>query len=78
MSVKLSKKQQGLLQKALSGESFELMQEIATLLLTQWATGPIVGETEHQTVVNAIGRDERKRALKIYLEELERLAFQES
>ena len=75
--IKLSKRQKTILQKAINEEAFELMQSIASELLSVWSSGPMVKSTAFQTAVEAIGRDERKRALKIFIEELNRLAFQD-
>lgn len=76
-TVNLSKKQKTILQKAISEDSFELMQEIASQLLNVWANGPMLKQTAFLTSAEAIGRDERKKALKIFFSELNRLAFQD-
>jgi len=73
--IELNKKDKAILQKALDDNSFVLMQQVASELLAMWASGPVVQETEFKTVAEAIGRDERKRALTVFLTELEKLAF---
>lgn len=74
--LKLSRQQKTILQKALNENSFELMQQIATELLSNWSSGTMVHDTAFKTAAEAIGREERKRALKVFLEELHRLSFQ--
>lgn len=78
MSVKLDRKQKTILQRAINDDAFSLMQDIATALLTQWAQGTMMDDTAFKTAANAIKREERKQAIKIYLEELQRLAFQDN
>lgn len=76
-TIKLTKSQKTILQRAINEKAFELMQQIASELLVVWASGPVVKETQFLTAAEAIGRDERKKALRIFLEELNRLAFQD-
>ena len=76
MSIKLDRKQRGLLQKALDGKSFELMEEVASHLLMQWTSTTMVDDTAFKTARNAIGREERKKAIMVFLQELQRLAFE--
>lgn len=72
--MQISKKQRLALQKLMGDDGLVIMQDVASLLLSNMATGPIVRETEFETLVQAIGRDERKRFATVFLEELERLA----
>ena len=72
--MELTKKEKMILQKILTESSFDIMSRVASAMLANWNQGPIVKETEFETVVEAIGRDERKHALVSFLKELERQA----
>jgi len=72
--MQLSKKEKMILQKILTESSFEIMNRIASAMLLNWNKGPIVKENSFETLVSAVGRDERKHALVAFLKELERLA----
>lgn len=70
----LTKGEIGLMQKAIGDDrTFALLQEIASECLISMTPATIVGDTEFETVKNAVGRDERKRAITMFLKELERI-----
>ena len=71
---KLSKGEVMILQRAIGDDrSFKLLQEIASEVLVSMAAGPMIEDTAFKTARNAIGREERKRALQVFLQELEKL-----
>ena len=74
--MEISKKQRIALQKLMSDDGMAILQDVASLLLQSMASGPIVRETEFETIVQAVGRDERKRFATSFLEQLEKLAHE--
>lgn len=75
--MELTKRDKILLAKAVDDRALEIMQMIASQMLANWAAGPICKETTLLTIKEAAGRDERKRALQSFLQELERLAHED-
>lgn len=59
------------IKRVINDDSLSAMQEIASDLLVQMNSGPTVEDTAFKTARNAIGREERKRALTVFLKTLE-------
>lgn len=74
--MELTKRDKIVLLKAVDDRALELMQMIASEMLSNWNKGTIIKETTIKTIAEAAGRDERKRALQSFLQELERLAHE--
>jgi len=70
----VSNKEKGILQKLVTEQTFDIMNRVASALLNQWNIGPIARENEFETLREAIGRDERKKALVTFLKTLEDLS----
>lgn len=73
----LSKKERALLQRIVTNDAFEIMQRIASAMLLQWNKNPINQETAFLTAKEAIGREERKKALLAFLETIEQLSHEQ-
>lgn len=70
----LSKKEKIALQKLMRDGGFEILQKVATALLTNMArNNPIIQDTEWLTAREAVAREERKRVMNLFLENLEKL-----
>lgn len=72
--MELTDKEKSLLQKIVTDDAFEIMSRVASAMLSNWNKESLVKETEYLTVVEAVGREERKRAITSYLQTLEKLA----
>lgn len=71
----LSKKDKIVLQKLMRDGGFEIFQRIANAVLINMAkNNPIIQDTEWLTAREAVAREERKRVLNLYLENIEKLA----
>jgi len=74
-SVPLSKKETMLLQKIVNSDAIEIMGRVASTMLINWSKVENANQsTAFLTAKVAIGREERKKALTLFLEQLERLA----
>jgi len=56
--------------------NFETLRYVADLLISNWQKPSVIGATEWETVKNAVVREERAKALNLFLEELERMAHE--
>lgn len=74
--MKLSKQDKVILAKVIDESTLNLMRGIAGALVANWNDATVIYDTEHQTVVAAVRKEERKNALDIFLQELERLAHE--
>jgi predicted GTPase len=54
-----------------SEENMKVLRKIADELIYNWGKGSILGVNEWETAKNAITREERKKALELFLEQLE-------
>tara|TARA_R100000789_G_C3019551_1_gene153241 strand:- start:2944 stop:3168 length:225 start_codon:yes stop_codon:yes gene_type:complete len=72
----LSKQQKIELAKVLNESTLDIMRKVATEMIINWSKCSAVKETEHQTVVATVKKEERTTALQLFLEELERIAHE--
>lgn len=70
----ITEKEKAQLQKIVTDDVFELLQRIASALLVNWNQGNLIKETEFLTVVEAVGREERKKALLSFIKTIEELS----
>ncbi len=75
--MKLSRKEITILQKIVDSDAFELLQSIGSELLVKWNEEPLVGETAFQTIRAAVGRQERKKAIQLFLETVQSLSHEQ-
>jgi len=64
------------LQQVTDENNLKALRYVADILITNWQKSSVVGANEWETVKNAIMREERKKALDILLEEIERIAHE--
>lgn len=74
--MELSKHDKIRLAKVMEESTLSVMRAVAGALVNQWNSGTVVGTSEHETIVNAVKREERQNALTLFLQELERLAHE--
>jgi len=65
-----------LLQQAADDDVLRELNKLADTLVSVWMSGSGIRETEFLTLQETIKREERKEALKLFLQELERLAHE--
>lgn len=64
------------LQQIADDKNLEVLRYLADMMIKNWQSGSSVGVSEWETVKNVIIKEERARALKLFLEEIERLAHE--
>jgi len=62
------------LQEITSEPNMKVLQYVAETLVKNWQSVSSIGATEWETAKNAVTKEERKKALDLFLEELEKLA----
>lgn len=67
-------KEKAILQRIVTDDAFEIMKRIAGALLSNWNSKPMIQETEWLTAKEAVSREERKKALTVFLQTMEDLA----
>lgn len=65
------------LQQITDEPNMKVLRYVADILIHNWQKGSVIGPNEWETVKSAIAKEERKRGLEIYLEELEKMAHTE-
>ena len=60
-----------------SDENMKTLHNVANAMIDNWGKNSVIGVTEWETVKNAVAKEERKRALELFLQELENLAHVE-
>lgn len=74
--MELSKKEKMMLQKVVDDSCLEILTRIANLLLVKQNQGQVMAETAFLTAAEAIKREERKNFIRIFLQEIERIAHE--
>ncbi len=64
-----------LLQKILDEKTFGVLQRVANSMIMNWASRPCTKETGFETIKATIQKESKVDALKAFLEELERQAY---
>lgn len=64
------------LQQITEDSNLKVLRYVADLLITNWQKPSVIGATEWETVKNAVVREERAKALNMFLEELEKMAHE--
>ena len=59
-----------------SESNLKVLNYVADMLISNWQKTSAVGANEWETVKNVILREERKKALEIFLEEIEKIAHE--
>lgn len=72
--MEISEKEKAILQRILTDDAFDIMNRVASAMLSNWNKESLVKETEYLTVVEAVGREERKKALTSFFKTIETLA----
>jgi len=74
-SLQLNKKELITLQKVINSDAIEIMGRIASTMLMNWNSSESPNQpTAFLTAKQFIGREERKKALTLFLEQLEQLS----
>ena len=64
------------LQQVTDENNLKALTYVADLMIQNWQKSSVVGANEWETVKNAILREERAKALRLFLEEIERIAHE--
>ena len=64
------------LQEVASENNLKVLNYVADLMIANWQKTSVVGANEWETVKNAILREERAKALRLFLEEIEKIAHE--
>jgi len=62
------------LQQITDESNMKVLRYIADILVNNWNSSSAIGQSEWETVKNTITKEERRKAINLFLEELERLA----
>lgn len=73
-NMDIDEKEKAILQRIVTDDAFDIMNRIASALLMNWNKNPIDQPTAFLTAKEAIGREQRKKALVSFLETIEKLA----
>lgn len=64
------------LQEITGDNNLKVLNYVADLLIRNWQSNSSVGVSEWETVKNVIMKEERAKALRLFLEEIERIAHE--
>lgn len=71
----LSDKEIAILRRIVTEDAIDILYGIANKLNVQWSVGSVVDEeSAHRTLVNAIRKEERAKALSLFLDSVKKLA----
>ena len=62
------------LQQITSEKNMQVLQYVAGILVSNWNSSSAIGPSEWETVKNTITKEERRKAIALFLEELEKMA----
>ena len=66
------------LQQITQDSNLRVLNHVADLLINHWNSTSLIGQTEWETAKNAVTKEERAKALRLFISELEKQANEQS